>query len=973
MSEPKLISPLLDGFSMGNPVSEHNGIRCCPAIKENTDKKYIVKIISIPPTQAQMDALLLAGAYKDPADAMEYFKRMGEDLMKEAEFLKQLSRLNGFLSYENWQMAPITRKRLGYEVYLVSSYKRTLENFVRQTPVTHLEAVNLALDLCSALSVSREAGAIYVDLKPSNIFVSEKKEYRIGDLGFVQLDALSYSSLPEKYQSVYTPPELFDPMSPVNLSADTYAVGMILYQLYNDGYLPFKDKSPEEPLPSPINADYELAEIIMKAIHPDPAQRWKHPKDLGKAIATYMQKNAVNDVPITPYTPLDVAPEDVMLVKKPAAEPENTIENQELAETDAVPAEAHQETEENPPESTGNMQAASEDMQEETATLISEEVPNDEEVPSELSEELSKIISKADDLIEHKVPEGVVLPAIPDTPDPFAFAAEVSKEIDDSDIPVDPVMEQPDEQSRQEIKRGGRFGSAKNQKKLKKFFSKVLLFLVIAAICGAAYGFYQFFYLQTIDDLIVVGSKDALTVSVSADIDPAQLTVICSDTYGNSKVSKIENGRAVFSDLIPNTMYAIRLEVEGFHKLVGKTSGHYTTDATTNIVSFSAVTGAEDGSVLLTFTVTGEEPEVWSIDYQAEGEEPLRETFSGHSLSLEGLSIGKVYTFTLDAGGDKSLSGQTELQFMPSRLILAENIRVTSNGGNDMTVHWKAPGDIVVDSWDVRCYNETGFEQQMNVSNTEVYFAGIDLSSGYTIEVTAAGMTKPVRVTVTPDPVLVTDWTITPTEAGELEITWQYTGGEPTGNWLLTYSMDGGNTSNVIKSAKPHAVIPASIPGVKYQLTLETTDNLSVLNNTESYTCPEAPAFAEHNLSAEAVTMLMMETPEDGNWDYAVFEEEKDQTFPVGQKLSLALHADADFYRPGNEVEVLFVIWDSYENVRPEWISIKQMFWKDIWEVQNYRYALLDIPKLPEYPGTYTIQLMVDGQLMGETEFTISE
>ena len=74
MSEPKLISPLLDGFAMGNPVSGHDGIRCCPAIKENTDKKYIVKIISIPASQAQMDALLLAGAYRDPADAMEYFR-----------------------------------------------------------------------------------------------------------------------------------------------------------------------------------------------------------------------------------------------------------------------------------------------------------------------------------------------------------------------------------------------------------------------------------------------------------------------------------------------------------------------------------------------------------------------------------------------------------------------------------------------------------------------------------------------------------------------------------------------------------------------------------------------------------------------------------------------------------------------------------------------------------------------------------
>ena len=194
MSDPKTISPLLDGFTLGPPMSEHDGVRCCPAIKENSDKKYIVKILSIPASQTQMDALLLAGAYRDPADAMEYFRQLGEDVMKEAELLKTLSSAGGFLSYEGWQMEPITKSRLGYEVYLVSSYKRSLEKYVRGNPVTHLEAMNLGLDLCEALSVCRQAGALYVDLKPPNVFLSAKKEYRIADLGFVSLDALSYMS-----------------------------------------------------------------------------------------------------------------------------------------------------------------------------------------------------------------------------------------------------------------------------------------------------------------------------------------------------------------------------------------------------------------------------------------------------------------------------------------------------------------------------------------------------------------------------------------------------------------------------------------------------------------------------------------------------------------------------------------------------------------------------------------------------------
>ena len=62
MSEPKLISPLLDNFLMGDPISEHNGIRCCPAMDQETEKKYIVKIISLPSSETQLNALLLTGA-----------------------------------------------------------------------------------------------------------------------------------------------------------------------------------------------------------------------------------------------------------------------------------------------------------------------------------------------------------------------------------------------------------------------------------------------------------------------------------------------------------------------------------------------------------------------------------------------------------------------------------------------------------------------------------------------------------------------------------------------------------------------------------------------------------------------------------------------------------------------------------------------------------------------------------------------
>ena len=62
LSDPKLISPLLDRFMIGEMLSCHDGVRCYPAMREDSDEKYIVKIISVPASPKQLDALLLSGA-----------------------------------------------------------------------------------------------------------------------------------------------------------------------------------------------------------------------------------------------------------------------------------------------------------------------------------------------------------------------------------------------------------------------------------------------------------------------------------------------------------------------------------------------------------------------------------------------------------------------------------------------------------------------------------------------------------------------------------------------------------------------------------------------------------------------------------------------------------------------------------------------------------------------------------------------
>ncbi len=926
MSESKLISPLLDGFAMGSPMSDHDGVRCCPAIKENSENKYIVKIISVPASQVQMDALLLTGAYKDPADAMDYFKDIADGIVKEAEVLLKLSKLEGFIPYESWQVEPITRRRLGYQVYLVSTYKRSLEKHVRRSPVTHLEAVNMGIDLCSALSVCRQSGYLYVDLKPTNVFITDEKHYHIGDLGFVSLSALKYTSLPDKYRSPYSPPELHDPMSTLNETADTYALGMILYQLYNDGHLPFKGKAPEEALPSPVNADYEMAEIIMKAIHPDPQQRWADPKEMGQALVSYMQRNAVNDTPITIYTPLEVSPEELLSPPPP-------------------------EKEDPPAGETAPTEADGQDL-----------------LPHEMSDELSKMVEQADSLISHQIPQEIT--EAEQAKDPFAFAQPEEEVIDDLPQPTEADMSDAEEEKRRQKEARKKERLAK----IKKLLSAALVLLVLAAAgCGTVW-VYQNYYLQTIDNITIEGDQYQLVVSVDTQADESLLTVTCADNYGSSVTKELVDGQAVFTDLLPDSLYRIQLDISGFHKLVGKTSDIFTTESSTKIITFSAITGSEDGSVILNFSVSGAEPEEWMVRYLAEGEEEQSQVFTGHTVTITGLSVGKKYTFTLDTTADATLSGETTLEYMASRLVMAENLTIAASSGNDMTVRWDSPGGVVVDSWDVRCYSDSGYEQQLTVTDTEVYFSDIDPSVPYTVEVTAAGMTQSTRTSITANPINITSFQVDESDLSQLTLNWEYTGSAPDGGWLVMYTMDGSDSRNVVKCTEPTAVISPRVPEAKYTVTIQSADGTSIFGNVRTYTCPGAAVFEGNGLSADNISAHLVKTPDDENWTFEdVGTEAFTDTFAVGDPVSLVLQGQTNFYVPEGALSVLYVIRDAYGNVLPDLISQDTADWKELWYDGDYHYGELDIPTVPTTPGEYSLSVYFNGAAITVITFTITE
>lgn len=946
MSEPKLVSPLLDGFLVGDPMSSHDGISCSPAIRENSDDKYIVKMISNPASQTQLDALLLTGAYKDPADAMEYFKARSEDIVKEAEILQELSKLEGFASFEGWQIDAMDESRLGYRVYLLSPYRRSLERYLRRNPVTHRNAVDMGIDLCSALSLCRSSGYLYVDLRPANIYLTEEGNFQIGDLGFVSLDSLKYASLPAKYLSPYSPPELHDPMATVNTTADVYALGMVLYEIYNNGKLPFEGCAPQEELPSPLNADYEMAEIIMKAVAPDPADRWEDPAQMGQALRAYQQRNGVDDTPIGP--PVAVLPQ----------EPEEPTQREATPE-EAAPVE---DAPEGPEEQAGQEPVPGEDAPEPTPepqepTEVGEPEPQAQGttvIPS-VQEEAAAPNGSAE------APDDRQTQVIPPSRMPKKERFKFFEDTEDEE-----EMEEEAEEDTPELPKESR-----PRKKKTGLIVTMVVLLVVAALCYGGYYFYRNIYQVTVSALEVSGVDNQISVSVSTDADMSLLTVVCSDSYGNTKRQTLTDGKTLFKDLSPDTMYTIQLEISGFHSLLGSKTGSYTTAAETKITDFVGFTGAVDGSVILEFSVEGPESE-WILHYAAEDEEERTLTFSGHRISVSELTVGKTYTFTLEPTTSLYIVTDTSFEYTAQALVLAENLEITACSGGDLTVQWTAPEGTQVESWDVVCYGDGDYRSSVTTTDTTLTFEDIDPAQAYTVEVTAQGMTKYAFTSISANPITVGSLSVDDSDPEKLVFSWEYEGNAPEGGWLMRYSIDGSQEQYVVQCSTESAEVSPRIPGATYTVTILAADSTTTFTTDQTYACPDAEQFSGYAITAGQLKSNLLVTPKSG-WSYKdVKAKDYTTSFRPGDSISILLQSPYDFYLDRDDMRILYVIRDGDGNVLTDLTAQQDGVWYDLWfNKTDYHYCELDIPKVPTEAGSYTVDVYFNGYSMCSLNFTI--
>ena len=201
----------------------------------------------------------------------------------------------------------------------------TLKQYMqkRGTPLKWQEALHFISQILRALDHAHSRGIIHRDIKPQNILVLRDGSIKVADFGIARLTSSAQATLTqEALGSVhYISPEQAKG-SHIDGRSDLYSVGVMLYEMLT-GRLPFEGETPvlvaiqhinSIPIqPRELNPDIPvgLEAIIMKAMAPNPNQRYLSAQDMLEAV-TEFQKNP------------DMVPSDTIRID-PAEEPTRVI------------------------------------------------------------------------------------------------------------------------------------------------------------------------------------------------------------------------------------------------------------------------------------------------------------------------------------------------------------------------------------------------------------------------------------------------------------------------------------------------------------------------------------------------------------------------------------------------------------------------------------------------------------------------
>jgi Leucine-rich repeat (LRR) protein len=288
-----------------------------------------LKVIPVPHSSSELSQLMSEGLAGDSLNSC--ISAMAEDITREIRFVQEFQGSANIVSCEDYEVVA-KEDEPGYNILIRMELLESLEKLLPTRSFGEDDAIAVGVDICQALKPLAKNGSVHRDVKPENIFFKHGC-YKLGDFSIAR-QINSASSMSMRGTLNYMAPEVFKRLE-FGTAADLYSLGLVQYQILNNGRMPFvpaqvapltqseRDKLFErrmsgEPLPPPVLASPDLTKVILKACAFDCEDRFKTASEMRMSLEACKASKIVLPAESKPVPESTPAPEPEL---KPAPKP----------------------------------------------------------------------------------------------------------------------------------------------------------------------------------------------------------------------------------------------------------------------------------------------------------------------------------------------------------------------------------------------------------------------------------------------------------------------------------------------------------------------------------------------------------------------------------------------------------------------------------------------------------------------------
>ena len=296
-------------------------------------EKAALKVISIPQNASDIDEMY--GEGYDEESITSTFQSHLKSIVSEYSLMKKMSGCTNIVNCDDIRYVQHD-DGIGWDIFIKMEL---LTPLMKALPADIPEemVIKVARDICVALELCKEHGIVHRDIKPQNIFVSSRGDYKLGDFGIAKtVEKTMGGTKIGTYK--YMAPEVYN-NQPYGSSADIYSLGLVLYWLLNEKRMPFLPLPPAkmsvgmedaarqrrfsgETLPAPKNGSEKLKAVVLKACAFDPRERYSSATEMLVALNSLQEKQPI-------FAPISAANPESTPVQQlvPQPEPETALQS----------------------------------------------------------------------------------------------------------------------------------------------------------------------------------------------------------------------------------------------------------------------------------------------------------------------------------------------------------------------------------------------------------------------------------------------------------------------------------------------------------------------------------------------------------------------------------------------------------------------------------------------------------------------